>query len=280
MKATEIKTEITIGGSEIAAALGLSPFKTPHQLWREKKLGEVEEPSPEQKARFRAGLLAEEYILRLAEIQPDKTQEVITIGSARGSIDARIGSRIFELKTSYSLWDEVPTHYQLQIQWYMGLYHLQTGEMPSGELIAMDGMFNLRRYELQFNRELFDSLDEKIGQWIEKYIIGDAVPPMNAEELASIMPKEEIRQDDSIADAVATARELKAKIKALEAELKPLEEQIKLVIGDAEAIICNGEKITWKGYERASLDTKALQAEMPDVYAKYLKKSNYRILKF
>lgn len=52
-----------LGGSDMAAVLGLSPWKTPYQLWVEKTADAVEEVNPKREAFFKRGKRLEPYVI-------------------------------------------------------------------------------------------------------------------------------------------------------------------------------------------------------------------------
>ena len=50
--------------------------------------------------------------------------------------------------------------------------------------------------------------------------------------------------------------------------------------GDAEEIICNGEKLaTWKTQTTKRLDSKRLKEELPDIATQYTKETETRVLR-
>lgn len=66
MNAPEMNRMGFIGGSDVAAILGVSPFKTPHELWLQ-KTGRAprEEVTPEQQKRFDRGHRLEPVVLQM-----------------------------------------------------------------------------------------------------------------------------------------------------------------------------------------------------------------------
>lgn len=129
-----------LGGSEVAAALGLDPRCTPYQLWR-KKLGL--DPEFAGNAATRRGNFLEEVILETyrQQLQPDKfTPGVVARDGWRsGHFDALsimpngpVQTRVVEAKTvsrnAYRSggwgepWsDEIPQRYLCQVLWYLSL---------------------------------------------------------------------------------------------------------------------------------------------------------------
>ena len=51
---------------------------------------------------------------------------------------------------------------------------------------------------------------------------------------------------------------------------------IKDLMGNHDKAVCGEHKVSWKGVTSERLDTKALKADEPDLYAKYVKSSTSR----
>lgn len=160
-----------IGGSDLAALMGLSPYKTPFQLWQEKTGRFEPDFSPEQEERMHWGTVLEDVVARhYADAKACKVQRIntqlahpkwpIIIGNldrvvltegSRARWDASAGrvlgaERVLEVKTAsaYALrsngesdttgWgepgtDQIPQHYWLQVQHYMGLAGLPVADV-------------------------------------------------------------------------------------------------------------------------------------------------------
>lgn len=125
-----------IGGSDIAAILGKSPWKSAFTLWGEKlgSLATDEEPSMAMKL----GTKFEQPIRELwEEINSDwlKVHETGTWQSNANALwkanpdgiieweDGQLG--VLEIKFTRQYWDELPEHYALQVQWYMHVLGLR-----------------------------------------------------------------------------------------------------------------------------------------------------------
>ncbi len=129
-----------LGGSEVAAALGIDPRCTPYQLWR-KKVGL--DPEFQGNAATRRGSFLEEVILETyrQQLQPDKFETGVEARDRwrAGHLDALsvmpdgpVQTRVVEAKTvsrhAYrgagwgEPWsDEIPHRYLCQVLWYLSL---------------------------------------------------------------------------------------------------------------------------------------------------------------
>lgn len=135
-----------IGGSEIGACLGLSPWVSAYRLWAI-KTGQVTE-APVDNWAVRLGKAFEQPILDLWQEQYPEW-EVFTCGTyqhsqypwALANPDAIARHRetgelmVLEVKTARNYWtDGVPLHYLAQVQWYLAI----TG-IKKGRIIAVAG---------------------------------------------------------------------------------------------------------------------------------------------
>ena len=127
-----------IGGSDIGALMGKSPWKSAYQLWAEKtgQLSDEIEPSMPMKL----GTAFEAPIRDLFREQNEgclKVYETGTWQSVANPIlkanpdgiieweDGKLG--VLEIKFTRQYWDELPEHYNLQVQHYLQVLGLGRG---------------------------------------------------------------------------------------------------------------------------------------------------------
>lgn len=272
-----------IGGSDIAAVLGLSPYKTALQLWMEKTGRDTSEPDGAALERMHWGVVLEDVVARhYAEVRGVKIQRINQqlvhpeCAIALANIDRAVleegkrarwddkagrvlGARnVLEVKTAHALaqssaeWgeagtDAVPQQYWTQCQWYMGI----TG-LPFADLAVLFGGQKFVTYTIPFERELFDDLLAEAERWWRAHVVADLPPPATTEDdarrlWASHVAGRERIVDVTVAEAVDTLRAIKAEAKALEAREQAARDVICAAFGDAEAISYMGRKLaTWK----------------------------------
>lgn len=81
-------------------------------------------------------------------------------------------------------------------------------------------------------------------------------------------------------DALKQRAEFCKQIKALEEQKKVCENSIKDYMETAEKGNCEGFKVSWKTQERISLDSKALQADHPEIdFGKYIRTTSSRTMR-
>jgi putative phage-type endonuclease len=127
--------DAAIGGSDIGAIAGLSPFESAITKWA-KKTGKISDEL-EPNMSMRLGNKLEKPILEIfAEEHPD--YEIYTTGTwahkefswQRANPDALYRKPdgtwgIIEVKFSRDYWSEVPQHYRAQVLWYMNVFGIQ-----------------------------------------------------------------------------------------------------------------------------------------------------------
>lgn len=286
-----------IGGSDIAALIGMSPYKTPLQLWMD-KTGRAEEQFDEDAVeRMHWGTVLEDVVARhYADQRGVKVQRINTmmrhpdIQIALANVDRVIveeGSRarwdagvvkgarnVLECKTAHALarnsadWgtpgtDEVPQHYWLQCQWYLGI----TG-LPFSDLAVLFGGQKFVTYTIEADQKLFGDLLGEASQWWKKHIEGDIPPEASTEDDARRLWKSHIAGkekivDANVAEAVQQLAETKDRIATLERSAQDLRDIILPAFGDAESISYMGRKLgTWKQNKATSkTDWKAVATE-------------------
>lgn len=273
-----------LGGSDAAAACGVSRWKSPFQLYLEKrgeapafegneatKWGHLLEPVVRQEYAERSG-----RIVRLPAETFRHPKYPFMIAHPDGVTDDR---RLYEGKTAgrdYG-WgpdgsDEIPEDYLLQVQHYMLVL-----DLPVADLAVLIGGQDYRQYEIPADRELQEMLVEAEAELWQRIERGDPPPPSSQEDARLLYGHSSIAGNVEAAAEIATAceriKELKAQKKNVEAEIEQRELEIKLALGELDTLTNNGRVLaTWKAAKpRESFDTAAFKAEHPDLYPQFVK---------
>jgi putative phage-type endonuclease len=147
--------DAAIGGSDIGAIAGLSPFESAITKWA-KKTGKISDEL-EPNMSMRLGNKLERPILEIfAEEHPD--YEIYTTGTwahkefswQRANPDALYRKPdgtwgIIEVKFSRDYWSEVPQHYRAQVLWYMNVFAIQ-----EAVLVALAGS-SYQEFEVEWD---------------------------------------------------------------------------------------------------------------------------------
>lgn len=279
-----------IGGSDCAAILGISPWRTPLDVYNDKISPDVVDELNED---MRRGILAEEFVLKEYVDRTGETLEtkVPTIVNAkypfmRANIDARVRSQnvIIEAKTTkanISAWDNgLPEYYKAQVAYYAMLTDAERVDIPvlfSGWEYACFTYWRDAEYE--------DRIKEAVIQFWQEYVVKGIPPrPRTPEELKVAYPVIDNgiikKADDHIRHVVSEYEEVSNQVKKLEEEKESLKNTILVYMENAGQLDAGFCKIALKDRTINRLDTTALKADNPEIYQSYLKETHSRFLQF
>lgn len=283
-----------IGGSDAAVVVGLSPFKSPYQLYLEKR-GEAP-IDEEENFRRQLGNILEEPIAQLYCERTGRTvrrQPMVAHDEypfMLANIDRQIvkdprGPGIYEGKTTNE-WsgkdihgaDDLPDHYYIQAQHYMAVYDYAWASF--GILV---GTARFVWCDILRNDEVIAELIRQEGEFWERVQAGNP-PAIDGSERTADLIKRMYPKDTGkiitidapeLIKAATDFTALKKQEKHIEEELKRLGNMLKSAIGDAsEAVFPGWGSITWKASKettKETLDIKKLQTDYPDAYQACLK---------
>lgn len=280
-----------IGGSDIAAVLGQSRWKTPYRLWAE-KTGKIIVPDLSSNEAVEMGNRLEQLV---ADIFSEKTEKTVRRAPKMyrhseypflvANIDRLIvgGDELLECKTcsAYKLeeWEnKIPKEYLLQVMWYLGI----TGR-KRGWIACLIGGQKFDYKPIDFDQELFDLMIEKALKFWD--MVQNDVPPVILPEddttLAELYPEhtEDLIEIQEMNDRIAYLQEIKMHIEEMTKEKREIETELKTLIKDKAGVLTDRYKITWKSQISRRIDSEALKAECPDIAQKYLKESTSRVLR-
>jgi putative phage-type endonuclease len=272
-----------IGGSDAAAVLGASPWKTPFQLWQD-KLGLA--PEQEETQAMRLGSILEPTVAYLymeeTGISIEKPVQMFKHPQypwMLANLDGLAPDRIVEFKTARSAdgWgepgsDEIPVQYAAQVFHYMEVMGKDRADV--GVLI---GGSDYRTYTLHADRALQDALVEAEKDFWSLVVSGTPPEIKTAKDAALRWPKSTGKHVSATADielAVERIAHLKAQIKELEEDLGKQEDIVKPFMGEADALQSSAGIVlaTWKSAkDSTTFDRAAFEKAHPDLFAKYQK---------
>lgn len=279
-----------LGGTDISAILGVNPWRSPVDVFQE-KTGRAA-PIPDNPA-MRAGRMLEPVIVQM--YQEDTGLQVTTNlpfirrdGILIGHLDGLVESagRVWEAKTARHSdgWgaagtDEIPLHYQAQVQWYCGLT-----ELPAADVAVLIGGSDFRIYQVRADRVLFDELREAALRWWRDHIEADVPPPArSASDAAALWPRSQAREIEVGADLATRVQELagiKGTIKDLQARADKIEEDVRLAFEDADTLTIGGQVLaTYRSQSAMRFDQKAFAADHAALFDQYRKQTSSRVLR-
>jgi len=279
-----------IGGSDIAAVMGLSRYKTQLQIWAE-KVGEVEPEDLSDKEYVQLGSELEEFIAKkFAKATGMKVRKAPQRYISKEypfmacQVDRLIENTdmLLECKNA-SAWkekewagEEIPLEYILQVSWQL----MVTGRQK-GYIAVLIGGNKFRYKEIQADQELFDKMEEAAIKFWQMTL--DKTPPAATGDdndiLLALHPKsdEQIQAVEEMNDCIAILQKIKADISELDAQKDTLEAKLKEVIKDSLGIKTSEYIVKWQSQAVSKLNYDAIKAD--GIYEKYLIKKETRVLR-
>lgn len=278
-----------IGGSDVAAIMGLSPYRAPYEVWAE-KVGLADGPDLSQVEAVRWGNILEQPIVdRYAELHPERHVERVNAMCrslarpwAQASLDAQVrdpelGWGVLEIKTAglrrEDDWDGgVPLYYLTQVTHYLAV----TGR-PFADVAVLIGGQEYREFRVVRDAEDVAAVTRAVDAFWHGHVEA-RVPPecegygREAQALlaAHASPREELEGalSDDVPELVAWLR-AKEEADASKRALDRAADALKSRIGNAAGIECELGRVKWVRTERTSFDSKAFRAEHPEDFEKY-----------
>ena len=291
----ELDRSLYIGGSDAAAILGLSPWKTTLDVYLDKIVGKNEEVDASKAKIFARGKRMEPYII---DLFAEETGLVIARRGCRyqhpeypflcAEIDAEAESgENIEIKTVHPFaskdWgvmdtDEIPVYYAAQAM---------HGLMVTGKQVcifgAMIGMDDFRTYRVDRDEDVIASLRQKeVDFW---NMVQSRTPPepqttSDAERLFKKDNGSAVEADENAIETILTLKELKAQKKELEAAIDGEEAKLKIAMKDASIITMSGNPLaTWKCQVTNRFNQKEFQEAHPALFEQFKRQSESRVLR-
>lgn len=273
-----------IGGSDVAAILGLSPWRTAYQIW-EDKTGLAEEQI-ETPALYWGRLLEDPIRQAYADrtgltvTKPDRTFTSAEHPFMIANLDGIASDgRLVELKTSSRAdgWgeegtDEIPEYYMTQVQHYMAVMGVDRTDV--GVLIAGR---DFRIYTVLADVELQQMLiGEEARFW--KLVTTNTPPEVScaadaARRWRTATAKKAIDANASQFAVWQNLCTIRTQIADLQEREDALKAELMSEMQDAVSLKANGKTLaSWSlPATRKTVDSKRLKAEFPEIYAQVLK---------
>jgi putative phage-type endonuclease len=256
-----------IGGSDAAAVLGVSPFKSPLRLWMEKR-GEIEPDQIDDKPAVYWGTVLERVVAEEYERRTNRR----TIETNSVSVHPRLGwmicnvdrfvdyhgpRLILEIKCTgmyafnASNWGpdgsaQVPPYYYTQAQ-----HNIAVTESAQCDMPVLIGGNDYRCYSIPRDSAFISALIDKERAFVQSIRAGIKPPPINLEDLRILFPSHQpgahVDADETTAEAWAKLANIKICINRMKSESRELEFKIKGAMGSAEYLSFNGVKLaSWR----------------------------------
>jgi len=279
-----------IGGSEVAAILGISPWKSAVDVYREKTESLPAQQELDINDPRYWGHAHEPQVIKAYEKSTGNTvKSVDTLFDKEhpflmANIDGFTHDRVvIEAKTTSSTkgWgdegtDQIPQYYLTQVAHYAYITDCKHVDIA---VLFFGNRFKLYRYER--NEKLEQAIKAKlIDFWLNN--VQKVIPPepktladvnylYKAREEPVTANSETIETINQIRDVSQQIAELKAKKDALEISVKTFMKDNSILLND------DGEKLAmWKGVTTNRFDSSSLKTKNPEIYNQFIKTTESR----
>lgn len=282
-----------IGGSDAGAIMGLSSFSSAFTVYAE-KIG-IRKPQ-EQNEAMRIGTDLEAYVAqRFMEStgkkvkncnyvlqHPDHEWMIADVDRLVVGEDAGLECKTTSAynKTNFERAD-IPPQYYAQCVHYMAV----TGAKKWYISILVLGV-GFYYFCIERNEEEIKALIElERAFWFDN-VLSYTEPEVDGKpQTSAVINEMYIAVDNTSVDLLPHADildryiELKAQIEKLKEEKEVIQQQLQVYMANNTEGYTGNYKVTWKNQERSVIDSKRLQADHPEIYNQYLKKSYSRPFK-
>lgn len=271
-----------IGGSDAAAVLGLSKWKTAYDVFLD-KTGQSE-PTPDNDAMLWGRLL--EPVIR--QQYADRTGREVAMPSMLtdakspyivANVDGLCDDRVLEIKTARTAkdWgeegtDEVPMQYFLQCQHYL----MVTGK-PVADVAVLIGSADFRIYTVEANEKLFGVMRTAYAEFWNGHVLTGTPPEAvsYADAVAQYRQSDgtSIEATPDVVKALDALSDIQTAMKDYERQEELLKGTIMSFMGNHETLTVDGlTRVSWKTSKAAErFDSKAFKAAHPDLAAEFTK---------
>lgn len=283
-----------IGGSDIAALLGESPYGSPYKLWLD-KTGQAEDDETTDAMRrgnwlesHLANWFAEQTLIPvrrcglLASKERDHLRTTVDRLSADGGVVEIKVTGVYT-DTAKEWRNGVARHAYIQGQQQLAV----TGRKHVWFVAWIDPT-PLIRGPFPRDERLITEILERTDKFWAVNVLGNMEPEVDLgsitdEEIALRWPTEvagrvvEARYPSHVKALLAERAELKSRISGDEKRAKDIDAALRVMAADAEALLIDGQPVvTFKSQPNNASVDKALATDHPDIYARYITRSSSR----
>jgi putative phage-type endonuclease len=287
------KRQESLGGSDIGAILGLSPYRTATDVWLEKtgKTLNSSDALPLRFGQFAESFVANEYCRTTghALIDPPGMYTHAEYPFLTGHIDRLIVTdnettsayKVLECKTAHpfkqSEWgqlgsDEVPMSYLVQCLWYLMITNLD-----QADIAVLFGNTDFRIYNIHRDMAIEQELLERATYFWSEYVQKDQPPPHrtlkdNQKLFSQSMSQKSMEANTQLYQEIQQLSQHQQLLEEQALAIDTIKSHIMETLQDAEVLTYQNQVLaTWKAPKASQrIDSKRLQSEHPELYQNYL----------
>lgn len=294
-----------LGGSDMAAVMGVSPWKTPVELWMEKTGQSVhEDTDPAREKRLARGKKLEPFIIDMVidklraeghEVQLIRCNEryvdpehpflaceidmELLLDGEHINGDAKSVHGFARKKWGDEHTEDVPIEYAAQFMHGLGI----TGRSRC-LVAALSSFDDVSIYWVNRDDETIAAMRAKAVQFWTDCVLGGAKPdPIEFGDIKALFPLDDgtsIEATSNIADKVIRLSGVKSQIKDLEDEEARLQFDIANFISPHALLTFGGREIaSWKAQQARRFDQKRFAEAHPDLVPAFTTTTTQRVLR-
>lgn len=292
-----------IGGSDIGAICGVSPFSSARQIYFNKtgQFADAMKPGAASQERMHFGHLLEPIVANEFSLRTGK--KLVEFGAtvchkdypwARANVDRLIVDDdgkpygILECKTTSEYnneeWEngEILMSYIYQLNWYLWILDLEYGAFA-----CLVGGNKFYHYEVFRNDVLIhdtlipaakDFWYNNVQKLVEPELQAGDTDLMNNTYSEVVKNSEIVFEEETVNDLAATVFECKAKIKELTSIMEAAQNKLKEQLQDNEIGYCRDYIVKWSPRTQTRVDNDRLKKEFPEVYEQCKKQISFRAM--
>ena len=299
----QIDRSTFLGGSDAAAILGVSKWKTPFQLYQEKIGAFVEESSPMRDRVLNRGKRWEPVVVEMLvdELQGRGHDVQIIARNERYQdpefpflaceLDLELlidGEEVNgEMKTVHPFaakdWgeegtDEIPIYYAAQV-----MHGLMIKPRRLAVVAALIGVYDLRVHFVARDEETVAGIRQREIEFWDRVQTRNPPDPTSTEDVKWLYAKDDgavVDADEELFRLHSQLHYQKTCAKHCETAIEALETKIKRAMGHASTLAYQGKTLcTWKAQSASRIDVALLRKEAPDIAQQFTKTTESRVFR-
>lgn len=273
-----------LGGSDIAAVFGISPYRTPYELWEEKAMGYINHEDNEDLA-FRSYLEP-----AVADMYRHRTKRKLTesdgmvfhpkfpwlfanpdrlIYGEKGILEIKTTRQFKSAQFGEEGTDHIPFEYLLQVAHYCMCL-----DYDFCDIAVLFGDFTLKIFHYKRNRAIESQIVQKTRDFWLNHVVPKVPPEYTTQDdldkLYRSVSGKTIEANEAQYNLYIEYNKLNKQMKPLVARMEEIKQQLKLYVKDAETMTYNGNRIIkTTEYNTTTLSTAVIKKEYPHLFDKH-----------
>lgn len=276
-----------VGGSDVAAIMGLSHYRSAYSVWAEKS-GLYEPEDIGDKPAVHWGNVLEPVVGgEYSQNHPERTVRRVNAVCrnlkrpwAQASLDYEVkdpalGWGVLEIKTAGAMrasdWEEgVPVYYQTQVAHYLSV----TGRSFADVAVLIGGS-DYREYRIMRDAEDEAAVVGAVDAFWADNVLGGEPPEITGarDDGSAVFGANRVGNGEvpyvDMSAAMSAFLAAKEDKKRADDSFKLASNRLKKEIGENTALECEEGRFTWRRYTVSQLDSKAFKADHPDLAEQY-----------